>query len=304
MMPVFTSDIAHGLKLTLDKVATDKTTDVKTYMSRFFDEGPMSDNFEDDLDVAGMGLASTTPEGQEISVGTIKEGALNRYIAQKVAIRMIVTEEALEDSKYEDIIQAGKRTKRSMIKTFEVDAALQLARGFNSTYSFGDGQPVWSSSHTLAQGGTFSNTMATPMSPSRVAMMNVRAQALKLPDYAGIVEGYLIKKIVCPVDQVSVWEGIVMSTHAPEPGAFNEINVVNQTMDLAKADIIANPYWDNTTTNWAVFTEAELGFRWKWRRKIRSRSWVENSQELMQYAISARYARGMTNPRCSIGSNS
>lgn len=296
---VFTSSVAHGLKLTLDKIATDKGTDMKMYMSDYFEVSDMQDNFEDDLEVAGLGLASVTPEGQEITVGGIKEGALTRYIAVKIGIRMIVTEEALEDVKYDQIIDSGKRLKRSMYKTFETDAALQLARGFDTTYTFGDGKPIWSATHPLAQGGTFSNLMATPMTPSRIAMMNLRAQALKLVDHAGLVEGYEIKKILCPVDQISVWEGVVLSTHAPEPGAFNEINVVNQTM--GKPQIVAIPYWDSTTTNYAVMTDCERGFRWKWKRKMRSRSWVENSQELMMFAVTARYARGMTDPRCTIG---
>ena len=57
-------------------------------------------------------------------------------------------------------------------------------------------------------------------------------------------------------------------------------------------------YWTNTTTNWGLISAVDNGFKFKWRRKPRSRSWVDNDQEIMKYGISARWARGWSDPRC------
>lgn len=305
--PVFTSDVFHTLKPTLDEVMTDSDADAMDgamVMPRYFDETGMKDNYEDDLEVAGPGFASEKPEGQEMAVGSIREGLFVRYVARTIALRVLMTEEAIEDGKYEEAIDAAAFVRKAMRRSVDLDAALMLARGFNTSYVFGSGgKPLWSATQPLAQGGTYSNTMATPASPSRASMTILRAQARGLPGHDGIRAGYRITKILCTIEQESDWEGIVMSTHAPEAGQFNEINVVNQTMNLTKDDIVVVPLWDTTTTNYAVKTDADNGFRWKWRRRMRADSWKENAQQIQQFGMSMRYARGCSNPRASIGVN-
>jgi hypothetical protein len=71
----------------------------------------MSDHYEDDLEMGGPALASEKPEGTEISVGAMREGVLTRYFARTFALRIIVTEEAMEDKKYDQVINAELRKK-------------------------------------------------------------------------------------------------------------------------------------------------------------------------------------------------
>lgn len=303
MSTVFTGTIFHTLKRTLRNIVDDKSDGYQknAYVSRFCEEGTMDDNYVDDLEMGGPGLATEKVEAQEIATGTMREGVLTRYLARTFAQKLIVTREAMEDTKYDQALRLARRLKRSMWKTVDIDATNLLVRMFNSSYVGGDGQALASSSHTLPNGGTFSNQMATPLSPSRAAMIIATAQLKKYPGHDGITEGVMPKKIVCPVEQWAVWEGIVKSSKAPEPGAFNEINVVNQTLDIT--DIIANPYWSNTTTNWAIITDADNGLNFLWRRRPESNDWVDNDQQIYKYSISARWARGWSDPRCILGVN-
>lgn len=300
-MEIFTGTVANGLKKTLNKVITDKTDNLESKMvlKRWCKQPSMEDNYEDDLEVGGPGLATEKPEGQEIAIGTIQEGYITRYIARTFALRLLITEEAMEDCKYPEMIKAAKRLKRAMMKTADIDAANMKVRGFNTAYVGGDGLPLWSASHTLPGGGTFSNTMATPMSPSRIGLQTALTQIKKFPSQDGIVEGYEGEKILCPIEQEFLWEEIVGSKMAPEAGEFNRINVVNRLFGMS--DIVADPHWSNTTTNWAVQTDAEDGFQFRWRRRPRARTWVENSHEVMMHSQSARWARGWSNPRCTLG---
>src|SRR5689334_4682382 len=103
---------------------------------------------------------------------------------------------------------------------------------FNTSFVGGDGLPLASASHTLPQGGTFSNTLAVPQSPSVAAVIVATTQAKKLPGHDGITEGYEPKCIGCPVDQWAAWSVILNSTHKPEPGEFNATNVVNTDLSL------------------------------------------------------------------------
>lgn len=302
MSIVFTGTVANSLKATLDLIVDDNTDgyDKAALLHQWMDEMPMEDNYEDDLESGGPGLASEKPEGAEIATGTIREGYITRYIARTFALKLIITEEAIEDRKYPKIINAARRLKRALWKTADIDATNILVRGFNTAFVGGDGQPLWSASHTLPHGGTFSNIMATPLSPSRAAVVVGTSQIRKYPGHDGITEGYEPRIVVCPTEQWATWEGLIRSRMDPTTGAFNEINVVNQTLDLRA---VPNKYWSDTTTRWAMLTDCEYAINFRWRRRPRSRTWVDNDQELMKYGISARWARGWSDPRCTLGVN-
>lgn len=302
-MQVFTGTLFHTLKKTLRAVITDKTDgfEGKSYMRRFCNEDTTDENYVDDLETGGPGLASEKVEGEQMATGTMREGVLTRYLVRTFAQKIIITREAMEDCKYPKAIQLAPRLKRSMIKTYDIDATNMLVRAFNTAYAGGDGLPLGSASHTLPGGGTFSNIMATPMTPSRAAMIVATSQIRKFPGHDGITEGYEPKCILCPTEQWAVWSGIVNSTKAPEAGQFNEINVVNR--DLNIEDVVANPYWSNTTTNWALTTDCDNGLNFIWRRKMSSNDWIENDQQTYKFAISARWTRGWSDPRAFYGVN-
>lgn len=293
-MTVFSGTLWNTLKNTLDLVVMDKQDGLegKAQFSQYFDVSKMSDQYEDDLEVAGPGLASDKPEGTEIALGQIREGTLTRYLARGFGLKVIITEELMEDSKYPEAIRAALHLKRAMWKTADVDAALVLVRAENTAYPGGDGLCLANSAHTIPGGGTFSNTMATPMTASRAAVITARANVAQLPGLDGVREGYELEKVIFPVAQISTWEGIVGSDKVPESNN-NEINVIKK-MSL---ELVPVTQWTNTDTNFAFGTSCPDGLRWKWRRKPRSRTWVENNNEVAMHSISARWARGWTNPR-------
>lgn len=294
---VFTGVIADALKETLDEIIDDPTDgyDRKAVLHKWCLEPDMEDHWEDDMEMGGPGLASEKSEGAEIPTGTIREGYITRYIARTFGLKILVTDEAMEDNKYPQVIKAAGRLKRALWKTADIDATNMLVRMFNSAYVGGDGQPLASTAHTLPNGGTFSNTLATPMSPSRSGFIIARSMAMKLPGHDGTIEGNDIKAVLHPVEQWAVWEGLVKSTKAPDNGT-NEINVAN----LHDFELIPIKYWSNTTTNYAFLTDADNGLQFRWRRKPKSNTWTENNNMVMLYANTARWARGWSDPRCVI----
>lgn len=299
---IFTSTIANSLKLTLNNIVDDDSDGYasKLIMRKYCEEMSMKDNYEDDLEMGGPGLASEKPEGSEIPLGTLREGYITRYNARTFALKLIITEEAIEDAKYDKVLMAARRLKRAMYKTIDIDAAAMLMRMFNTAYVGGDGVCLGSASHTLPHGGTWSNILATPFSPSRGAVIIATSQIRKYPGHDGITEGYEPKRVLCPTEQWATWRGIVGSTHAPEAGEFNEINVVNSDLGL---EVVPVKYWTNSTTNWAIQTDAENGLNFRFRRQPRSRTWVDNDSEQMKYGISARWSRGWSDARSILGSN-
>lgn len=301
MQTIFSSDIYQSFKETLDSIVDDKTAENESSLvcKKWLKIGSMDEAYTDDLEMGGPGLANETGEGVEIGTGSIREGFLTRYTPSKYALKLVVTDEAMEDNKYPETLKLAKRLDRAIYKTFDVDNTNILIRAQNSSYVGGDGVPLASASHTLPNGGTWSNTLATPLAPSRIALITVISLLKKIPGHDGIVDGVEARKVVYPTEQWGVWGGILGSKMAPEPGNFAEINVLKE-LDI---DQVAVKYWSNTTTNWGVVTNAENGLQAKWRRKPRSKSWVENDNETMKYSISARWARGWSDARGFFFSN-
>lgn len=292
---IFRSVIAQALKETLNDIIDDDSdgyesgADYKVWC----DTKTMRDAWEDDQEYGGPGLASEKAEGEEMATGTINEGYTTRYMARTFALKLHVTEEAMEDNKYEKVIRAASRLKRSMYKTIDIDCTYMLARATNASYVGGDGVALGSTAHTLPDGGTWSNLLATAASPSRAAIIAATSQIRKFPGHDGITEGCEPKRVLCPTEQWAVWEGLLKSGKAPENNN-NEINVVNSSLNLTVKPL---KHWANTTTAWGIQTDADNGMNIRFRRKPRSRSWVDNAEEVMSYGISARWARGWSDAR-------
>lgn len=304
-MDVFVSTVAKTLKPTLDKIIDDKTDGLEDglIMRKIFQEDSMEDAFTDDVEYAGGGLISEKEEGGELATISMKEGGTMRYIPTTYGARMIITEEAMEDTKYPQVIKLARRLKRSFWKTVEYDAALVFMRGFSTAQIGGTDQTtLWSSSHSLPNGGSFSNLMATPLSPSKPALVAARTQIATWPGHDGLIEGESIRAAVFPVAQWGVWEELLGSTLTPRDGNFAEINVVNSS-DKLRPDLIEWKYWQNTTTNWALLTDVEDGLRWLWRRKVKSKSYVDEDNEVVKFKVTGRWARKWSDPRGAYGVN-
>ena len=303
MSSVFTSTVALNLKNTLEYICTDELNKVESKLDykKWMINRPMSDNYEDDQEYAGGGLMAETPEGGEIAPLTITEGYSVRYTARKIAGKYVISEEAMDDSKYPKVIQAVKRLNRATWKTVDIDCTNLLVRATNSSFPGPDGVALASASHPLAAGGTFSNLLATAMAPSTTSFNNAVAQLDLMPDHDGITEGYKVKRVLHPVQQRGIWTVLLGSAMDPAAGNYSAINVIKKyDNDIERVQL---KYWTNTETNWALQTDAENGFQMRWRRKPRSRTWIDENQELMNYAMSCRFDNGTSEPRCIFYSN-
>lgn len=295
--------MALNLKETLDEVITDQYDGVESdldYVNWMLNR-PMNDNYEDDQEYAGGGLIAETPEGTEIVPLTITEGYTKRYQARKFAAKYIVTEEAMDDSKYPKVIQAVKRLKRAGYKTVDIDATNLLVRATNASFPGPDGVALASTSHPLAAGGTFSNLLATAMAPSTASWNAAIAQLDQLVDHDGIIQGYKAVAVLHPVQQRGIWTVLLGSKMDPEAGNFTAINTIKEYDNNIKR--VQLKYWTNSTTNWGIKTDADNGFQMRWKKKFQSKTWIDNNAELMNYSLSGRWDNGTSEPRCLLFSN-
>ena len=299
---LFTSAVFNTLKKTLDAIVSDKDGGGQSSLvcNKWLTIEGMSDAWVDEMTFAGPGLAYEMSEGQEIPEGDMREGFLKRYIARKFGLAITMTDEVMEDSKYKDSFRAQKRCSAAMWKTADIDSTFMLIRAFNANFVGGDSQPLGSASHPMAHGGTVSNIMAVPMSPSVLALSTARTQLSQMPGHDGTIQGYEMKKVVYPPEQWAGWSELLNSMGHPDAGEFNRINVVSHDL---KPEPVEVKYWNTTATNWAILTDAEDSLRLKFRRKPRSNSWMENGNETVKQSITARWCYGWTDWRGFYGVN-
>jgi hypothetical protein len=301
---IFQNTLTKALQETLSEVILDEESESDTSWKIWLDKKTMKDAFEEVAEWGGPQLMLRKEEGQPIGFGTIDPGILTTYIAAVFALKLGVSEEALEDNKHEEILDMKMHFMNSYKATVDVLATNLLVRGFNTAFPvIGGNQPVFSANHPLPQGsgGSYTNILAQPMTPSVTALMNIHNMVRKLPGHNGLPRSYKMKRILCPTEQELIWAAILGSEKDPQPGNFTKINVANSKHSLMNLDVLGLIHWDNTTTNWAVQTDAPGGPNIRFRRPVRQRSWTNNDNEMMLYSMSCRLAVGVSDGRSLVG---
>lgn len=262
----------------------------------------MEDGYADDVEVAGTTFLSEKAEGAPMAAQTIVMGGTKRYIPKTLALKIPITEEAMEDNKYKDIINASKRLQKSAYNTQDIDAATVMLNGTSTLQGY-DNVALFSTSHVLTAGGTASNCLISAaggsiigMTPSQAALIQMRIAATLLPGPNGLVDGKRFTGITFPEAQLDLWK-VITGTEKSVGNNYNDLNtVVDYKLKLVPV------YWYDavSTTFWAGMTDAEDGLRYLIKRPIRGKVWVDNDGEVAHHGVSYRAAIGVSNWRAFI----
>lgn len=299
MSTLLVSVVRKALKLTLDTVWGDSMKGPLVWEKCGYKVSNTTDNYIDDQEYAGTGTMPIKQQGEMMAVDTIAEGYPKRYNMDTFALRMIVSEEALADCKYDEAISGATRIANSAKWTQEYEGANIFIRAFDSTNTYlgGDLKPLCSTTHPLPKGGTYSNSFSTAMSLSETAVEQMRTNLRKMPGSNGLLQPLELKKIVVPED---LWfrANRILKSEQQNDTANNAINVL-KGMGI---EIVANPYFTSTTNWWGV-SNASNGLRWVWREKPKFRE--HNNEDALTATFSGymRFAVGWTDPRGVYGSN-
>jgi len=121
--------------------------------------------WEEEVMLSGMGGAPTKAEGQAVTFDDIQETYTARYSMETVAIGFACSKEAFDDDQYGNILRAkSQELGRSMADTKQVKAAAIFNRGFNTSYTGGDAQPLFSNNHPTSSGTDFDNKLSVDLS--------------------------------------------------------------------------------------------------------------------------------------------
>jgi hypothetical protein len=173
---------------------------------KIYDKRISNKAVEEMVMTVGMGLAPVKGEGAHVFMDNVSDAYTVRVEHSAVSIGYAITREAIDDNLYATEGEAKTAAlARSMGQTKEVRAAGLLNNGFSGSFTFGDGQPIFSASHPLANGSTGDNTDTADISEASIKASQIAISAF-VDDRGLKVQAKPMMLITTPSDAFTAFE--------------------------------------------------------------------------------------------------
>ncbi len=255
--------------------------------------------FEEDVGISSFGLAQVKPEGSAITFDTETQGFITRYTHIAYGLGFIVTKEAFEDDQYDVVAEKRARALAfSMRQTKEVVGSNIYNRGFNASYTYGDGKALLVNNHPNVAGGTQSNILSVAANLSEAALEQAVIDMGKWTNDRGLRIMIVPQSLHIPVDLQFEAERILKSQYRVGT-ANNDISALISMGKFPKG-IKINHYFTSTTA-WFLRTNAPDGMKYFERRGDQFTEDNDWDTENAKFKATARYSFGNTDWRAIYG---
>jgi len=302
MAIITTGLLAKALKPGVDKWFGMSYDELPLQFSEIFETSRSEQNFEEDVNVYGTGLALVKPEAEMVSYDEMAQSFIKRYVHVTYGLGFILSREMIEDNRYMKL--AEQRTKAlafSMRQTKENVAANVLNRAFSSSYVGADGIELSSSVHLNSKGGTFRNELATPVDLSEASLEQCCIDLMGMTNDAGLRVAIMPKKLIVPKELCFEAERILKSGMQNDT-ANNAINAL-KSRGVFPGGFAVNQYLTDTDA-FFIITNAPEGLKHYQRRDLKIDNDTDFDSENMKFKATERFSFGWTDPRgvfCSEG---
>ena len=267
--------------------------------AEIFDTENSDRAFEEEVMLSGFGNASVKPEGSSVNYDAAQETFTARYTHETLALAFSITEEAIEDNLYDRL--ASRYTKalaRSMANAKQVKAANVLNRGFNSSYTGGDGLELFSTAHTIVA-GTFKNELSTAADLNETSLEQALVDIGVMKDERGLKIAAKGTKMIIPNDLQFTAERLLKSKGRTGT-ADNDINAV-VSMGMIPQGYVVNHYLTDSDA-WFIKTDVPNGLKHFVRAPIKTNMEGDFETGNVRYKARERYSFGWSDPRGIFGS--
>jgi len=125
-------------------------------------------------EVHDMPLFNQLDEGAEYDFKRPKQGASKTFVIDKYGLGFSISEEMVDDGKFDHISDMVRKLARSGQESQEIQAMNIFNNGF-TTETTADGLSVFNAAHTLPSGGTFRNRLAANADLSESSLQQMLA---------------------------------------------------------------------------------------------------------------------------------
>jgi hypothetical protein len=259
--------------------------------------------FEEEVLITGFGSAPVKTEGQGVSFDTASEGFTARYTHDTIALAFSLTDEAVEDNLYDSLGRRYvKALARSMANTKEVKGADVLNNAFNASFAGGDGQPLISTAHPLAGGGSLANRATTMADLNETSLEDSLIDISTFTDDRGLTISVQATKLVIP-PQLTFVADRILNSQLRVGTADNDINAIRNT-GVLPGGYTVNHYLTDPDAYFILtsVTESGEGLKMFQRTAMETSMEPDFSTGNIRYKARERYSFGFSDWRGIYGS--
>ena len=256
-------------------------------------------SFEEETKLSGFSAAPVKAEGAAIAYDNAQEAWTARYNHETIALGFAITEEAVEDNLYDSLSKRyTKALARAMAYTKQVKAASVLNNGFSSSYTGGDGQPLFSASHPLVSGGTNSNRL-TASDLNETSLEAAVIQIAGWTDERGLLIAAKPGKLIVPPALMFTAKRL-LDTELRVATADNDINAL-KAMGSIPGGYTVNHFLTDTNA-WFLTTDVPNGMKHFVRTPLQNSMDGDFDTGNVRYKSRERYSFGWSDPLGMFGS--
>ena len=256
--------------------------------------------FEEEVMLTGFNGAEVKQEGAPVVFDQASEAYTSRYTHETIALAFAITEEAIEDNLYDRLASRYTRAlARSMANTKQVKAAAVLNNAFNSSFTGGDGKELIATDHPLANGGTFSNELATAADLNETSLEQSLIDIAAFVDERGLRIAIQGRKLIVPKELQFTAERI-LKTPLRTATADNDINAI-KNMGMIPEGYRVNHFLTDTDA-FFIMTDAPNGLKHFVRSPIKTAIEGDFDTGNVRFKARERYVIGFSDPRGIFGS--
>jgi phage major head subunit gpT-like protein len=221
--------------------------------TRVFPEYSSDKKYEEYVEETGFGLAPVKTESASISYDTDAQGYISRLTNVTYGLGAKVSQEAIEDNQYFSVARKkSAKLARSMRQTKENVFANILNRGFNSSFTGGDGKELLAADHPTLD-GTQSNELAVSADLSEASLEDLLTLVRGMKDSRGLRIQAKGMMLIVPPELEFVATRIVKST-LQSGTANNDTNAMRELGMLPEGIVV----WDYLTDADAFFIKTDV----------------------------------------------
>jgi hypothetical protein len=257
-------------------------------------------SFEEETKLSGFSAAPVKNEGQAIAYDNAQEAWTARYNHETIAMGFSITEEAMEDNLYDSL--SGRYTKalaRAMAYTKQVKAAAILNQGFSSAVTYGDGQPLFSTTHPLVSGGFNSNRPATNADLNETSLEAAVIQIAGWTDERNLLIAAKPRKLIVPPALQFVATRL-LETNLRVGTTDNDINALKNNGSVPEGYTIN--HWLTDPNGWFLTTDVPNGLKHFVRVPLATSMDADFDTGNSRYKARERYSFGVSDPLGAFGS--